>query len=132
MKKLFTAIGLFLSVLVLMPEKSSATHLAGAEIVFIYIKVHQILTFRVKIYRDCSGIALGNPEQLYVELCTPLGFSFAVNSYTIDFANSHSKSSMCKPPCCKLRLQRLVDKVLRNIFMRPFIPLLMPATDWGI
>ena len=95
MKKLFTAISLFFSVLVLMPEKSSASHMAGAEIIYIYQGTPNSYLFRIKFYRDCAGIVPTVPMPLCVS-STSLGFS------TIIYLNLVSQSVIPNPPCVNL------------------------------
>ncbi len=95
MKKLFTAISLFLFVLVLMPQKSSASHMAGAEIAYVYQGSQNAYLFRLKFYRDCTGI----PVPLPVSLClssNSLGFNQLLQ------LNLISVNVVPNPPCVTL------------------------------
>ena len=95
MKKLFTAIILFLSLFVLMPEKSSASHMAGAEIAYIYQGTPNTYLFRIKFYRDCAGIFPTLPMPLCVSSAS-LGFSTTVS------LNVVSQTVIPNPPCVNL------------------------------
>lgn len=59
MKKLIAIIRLVLVGFILLPLTSSATHMEGAEIEYVYQGIPNSYLFRVKVYRDCSGV---NPQ----------------------------------------------------------------------
>ncbi len=95
MKKLFTAICLFLTVLVLAPQKSNATHMAGAEIAYIYQGTPNSYLFRIKFYRDCAGIFPTVPMPLCISSAS-LGFSTTI------YLNVVTQTVIPNPPCVTL------------------------------
>ncbi len=66
MKKLIVTICLTFAALILLPEKITASHLAGAEIEYVYQGSPNTYLYRLKVYRDCNGIGLSVPQFLCI------------------------------------------------------------------
>lgn len=95
MKKLIVTICLILSGFILLPQSTSASHLVGGEIEYVYQGIPNTYLFRLKVYRDCSGIWLTQPQSLCVSSDT-LNFSVILPLVLV------SQTIVPNPPCVTL------------------------------
>ena len=89
MKKLITLFALALMVLVMKPDQTLASHLAGAEITYSPTGVPLQFLVKVAVYRDCLGIAVDPSYPVcYQSALLGLNGTFTVNQVSVDSVGS--------------------------------------------
>lgn len=126
MKKIIVTFSLILSGFILLPESTCASHLAGAEITYTYQGSLNTYLFRLKFYRDCSGI----PATIPTNLC--------LSSVSLNFAiliplNVVAINIVTSPPCVNIPPANCIggtgtgieEYILETVYTLP-----NAATDW--
>ena len=124
MKKLFTLLVLALMVVVMTPDTSKASHMAGVDITYEYAGSPNTFLVRLKFYRDCLGISA--PTQ--VTICYS-SVSTGQNGSVI--ASSVTNTTVPSTPCvnaassCPGGVGDIEEWVYETIVTLPG-----PAVDW--
>jgi len=89
MKKLFTLFALSLLVMVIKPNQTYASHLAGAEITYAPTGVPLQFLIKVAVYRDCIGIPVSaSYDVCYQSAILGINGNITVNQVSVDSVGS--------------------------------------------
>lgn len=124
MKKLFTLLAMALFALLLTPQSSQASHMAGTDITYEYMGIPNTYLVRVKYYRDCLGI----PASGSISVCwssTSLGISNSTPATQVSF------TAVPNTPCVTAQANCTggVGDIEEYIF-EATVTLPQPAPDW--
>ena len=124
MKKLFTLFAMAITTLLLTPQTSQASHMAGTDITYEYTGVPNTYLVRVKYYRDCLGI----PAINQINICwssSSLGLSGSAPAPKISFSAVPNTPCVTAPANCPGGVGDIEEHIFEAV-----ITLQQPASDW--
>lgn len=125
MKKLFTLMVISLLAMMMIPNESRASHMAGMDLTYEYTGVPNQYILRLKIYRDCTGIPVTtNPGICYSSVS--LGFSNTIP------ATQDTVSTVPNTPCVPLAVPTCPGGVgdFEEYIFSAVVTLPGQANDW--
>ncbi len=124
MKKLFTLLAMAIFALLLTPQTSHASHMAGMDITYEYTGTPNAYLVRLKLYRDCDGISA--PTQ--VNICwssSTLGLSGTVIAPNVSMTPVPNTPCVTATPSCPGGLGDIEEHIYEVVITLP-----QPASDW--
>lgn len=124
MKKLFTLLAMAIFALLLTPQTSHASHMAGMDITYEYTGTPNAYLVRLKLYRDCDGISA--PTQ--VNICwssSTLGLSGTVIAPNVSMTPVPNTPCVTATPSCPGGIGDIEEYIYEVVITLP-----QPASDW--